>query len=113
MKFEVGKTYKTKDGKSVRIVCNDRKSETHPLLGLIDRGSEEDFFAGGVDGKYYGTSGAASPMDLVPPPREFWINIYSEGISGIYAHLSQSIADDAAAKDRTECIKVREVREEE
>jgi len=34
-KLEVGKTYKTKSGQSVRIIATDVKSENYPILGLL------------------------------------------------------------------------------
>ena len=113
MKFEVGKTYKTKSGESVRIVCDNRKHTTHRLIGLIDRGNEEDYFCWCVDGKFCGEE-TTSRYDLVHPPREFWLNLYSDGKAQAYAHQSKKTADAVAVTTpRAECIKVREVLEGE
>ena len=110
MKFEVGKTYKTKSGQSVRIICVDRKNTTRPLLGLIDQGNSERFFAWAADGTFYGPLAPVHPMNLVHPPREFWVNLYSSGTSK--PHLDKKSADNYAGSTRIECIKVREVRED-
>jgi hypothetical protein len=45
---------------------------------------------------------------IKPEPREFWVNVYPHGVDNII-HYTKVDADNWAANDREECIKVREV----
>lgn len=52
---EMGKTYKTRSGLSVRVLCTDRASSDFPVIALVD---EDELNGGGdvmsfmADGKY-------------------------------------------------------------
>ena len=75
----------TRDGRDVRIVCTDRKSEEQPIVALIASLTEENEdseYVGtyGKDGRW-STSGCASELDLIfaPEKHEGWVNIYKAG----------------------------------
>lgn len=34
-KIEMGKKYRTRDGRAVRLLCVDRKHQTYPVVGLV------------------------------------------------------------------------------
>lgn len=69
----------TRDGRSVRICCTDRKSEEQPIVALIASLTEDSEYVGTYrkDG-IWSTSGCASELDLffAPEKHEKWINLY-------------------------------------
>lgn len=70
----------TRDGKSVRIICFDRKGVNYPIMALIDneKGSEY-LMTYNSNGKSY-CSMTDEPYDLffAPEKKECWINIYKD-----------------------------------
>ena len=69
----------TRDGRSVRIRCTDRKSEEQPIVALVESLTEDSEYVGTYrkDGRW-STSGCASDLDLffAPEKKEGWANIY-------------------------------------
>ena len=74
----------TRDGRSVRIRCTDRKSEEQPIVALVESLTEDSEYVGTYrkDGRW-STSGCASDLDLffAPEKKEGWVNVYQEGNS--------------------------------
>lgn len=70
----------TRDGRSVRIICTDRKSKNdYPIIALIEGfGGEEDFLCYPRDGKWP----SCKKVDLffAPVKSEGWVNIYKAGV---------------------------------
>ena len=67
----------TRDGRSVRIICADKKSDhPHPIVGLIDEVHHENVAVYTKDGEY--SHGIASSRDLffAPEKKEGWIKVY-------------------------------------
>lgn len=60
MKIEVGKKYKTRDGRIVRIICTDMKPSTYPVVALCDEGEYETIMV-------YTSSGSVSITDIETP----------------------------------------------
>ena len=73
----------TRDGRSVRISCTDRKSEEQPIVALVSSLTEDSEYVGTYrkDG-IWSTSGCASELDLffAPEKHEGWVNIYKAGV---------------------------------
>ena len=73
----------TRDGRSARICCTDRKSEEQPIVVLIASLTEDSEYVGTYrkDG-IWSTSGCASELDLffAPEKHEGWVNIYKAGV---------------------------------
>ena len=69
----------TRDGRSVRICCTDRKSEEQPIVALIASLTEDSEYVGTYrkDG-IWSTNGCASELDLffAAEKHEGWVNIY-------------------------------------
>lgn len=67
----------TRDGKSVRIICTNRKSENCPIVVLIQDSIDnyEDAYFYTIDGKW--AIGGNNSMDLffVSEKKEGWINV--------------------------------------
>jgi hypothetical protein len=89
MKIEAGKTYKTKNGDTVRILLTDANNKTFPVVGLITY--KKDGGEGPMVWTSEGTFHAYGPSiyDLVEPPLEFWCTLYKDRdyhwVGGIYA----------------------------
>ena len=73
----------TRDGRSARICCTDRKSEEQPIVALIASLTEDSEYVGTYrkDG-IWSTYGCASELDLffAPEKHEGWVNIYRAGV---------------------------------
>ena len=73
----------TRDGRSARICCTDRKSEEQPIVALIASLTEDSEYVGTYrkDG-IWSTCGCASELDLFfsPEKHEGWVNIYEAAV---------------------------------
>ena len=71
----------TRDGRSARICCTDRKSEEQPIVALIASLTEDSEYVGTYrkDG-IWSTCGCSSELDLFfsPEKHEGWVNIYRD-----------------------------------
>ena len=68
----------TRDGKSARIICTDRKGAT-PIIALVNSGlSGELCYSLYPDGKKYEYSECSTDLFFAPEKHEGWINIYTD-----------------------------------
>ena len=74
MKIEAGKTYLTREGNKVRIVCDDRKG-THSVIGLMRKSSNgnDGVVSFTATGRYH-SNNEESKLDLVEE-YSFWNNV--------------------------------------
>lgn len=74
----------TRDGRSVRIRCTDRKGKGQPIVALVETPDRDEEYVGTYreDGRW-STSGCASELDLffAPEKNEGWVNIYEAAVS--------------------------------
>lgn len=103
--YKLGGTYKTRDGRSARVICVDAAA-TKPLIALVayTNGREEacQFSADGRYGQLYD-----SEIDLMPRTKEVtrWVNVYPRSwMDGI--HETQEEADRYCAPERVACIPI-------
>lgn len=72
----------TRDGRSVRIRCTDRKGEGQPIVALVKTPDRDEEYVGTYreDGRW-STSGCASDLDLffATERKEGWANLYNRG----------------------------------
>lgn len=68
----------TRDGRSVRIICTDRKSDNFPIVGLVKGIQQENIGGYTKDGEY--SHGIESSCDLFFAPEKIigWINLYKD-----------------------------------
>ena len=66
----------TRDGRSVRIICTNRKSNTFPIVVLIDGCYQENICAYTKDGLYSHGVECASDLFFAPIKKEGWVNMY-------------------------------------
>ena len=97
----------TRDGRDVRIVCTDMRSE-FPIVAIIrneDKNERVNIFT--KNGRYYQTEkNYNSFLDLffAPIKREGWINVYKDNISTFtsgYIHQNE----EQAQKEALEILK--------
>ena len=95
----------TRDGRSVRICCTDRKSEEQPIVALITSLTEDAEYVGTYrkDG-IWSSCGCASELDLffAPEKHEKWTPIYRERTGQIrfgYAYSTKKEAEEASKYD--------------
>lgn len=78
---KAGKPVCTRDGRSVRILCFDRKGyEDMPIMGLIDNGDRETSASWRPDGSItfcIGDSFKDGDLMMATEKREGWVNVYS------------------------------------
>lgn len=66
----------TRNGKSVRIKCTDRKCVDYPIIALIDLNEIEDFYAFSKDGECWIGEETKYDLFFAPEKKEGWANIY-------------------------------------
>ena len=66
----------TRDGRNVRIVCTDRKSDTFPIVVLIEGCYQENICAYTKDGLYSHGIECACDLFFAPIKKEGWVNVY-------------------------------------
>ena len=69
----------TRDGKSVRIRCTDRKDADYPIVALIDSRDKEEILSYTKNGYFY-YDGRKDVNDLffAPEKHKGWANIYGK-----------------------------------
>ena len=95
----------TRDGRAVRIICTDFKSQMNkPVIALIKEDeNEENAFNFKENGRWHLPENEESLKDLffAPVKKEGWVNIYSEQE---YRHPGENIF-----KTKEEAIKYKDI----
>ena len=65
MKIEVGKTYETREGKLVRVICTDLKGDKYPIVGLFSKTDKETVHRWTINGYYLSPHEVEHPFDLI------------------------------------------------
>lgn len=63
-KVDMKKSYRTRSGRPVRILCVDRKMTDYPVIGLMDCGETDSLMGWSIDGQYR-VNGCDLSMNLV------------------------------------------------
>ena len=92
----------TRDGRSARICCTDRKSEEQPIVALIASLTEDSEYVGTYrkDG-IWSTCGCASELDLFfsPEKHEGWLNLFKDTLGIIYGGCVYTSKDEAKEEE--------------
>lgn len=107
MKIEMGKTYKTRDGREVRIYAVDGGG-LYPVHGAVLHDGEWNPESWSVDGRWDRLNqrdGNSNDLIEVRPRivREVWVNVYPGGLRG---YTSREEADDRRSADRIACVRL-------
>ena len=70
----------TRDGRNVRIVCTDVKSESYPVLALVDNGGEEICNSYTKEGRFRTDNEVPRDLFFAPEKHEGWVNIYRDSV---------------------------------
>ena len=98
------KTYRTRDGREVRIYATDG-SGSRPIHGAINSNGYWVAHTWGSDGRYDCCQSDDDLIEVKPRiKRTVWLNVYPDK-TGDYSQL-RSLADSLATKDRLACVKV-------
>ncbi len=102
--IELGKQYKTRDGREVRIYAVDG-SGSLPVHGAIKNTYGWEPYQWIKDGRSYLKDGPEDLIEVKPRiQREVWVNVYPWGVS--HAYESKDVADEGKGGDRIACVKV-------
>ena len=66
----------TRDGRNVRIVCTDVKSELYPVLALVDNWGAEICSSYTKEGRFRPDNEAHRDLFFAPEKHEGWVNVY-------------------------------------
>ena len=94
-----GKPVCTRDGGRARIICFDRKSDTYPIVALIDGRSCERMYTYTNKGECDVNGSRDFDLFMAPVKRKGWVNVYKKDIntnvtdrSGGYIHPTKEEA---------------------
>ena len=106
--IELGKQYKTRDGREVRIYAVDEGGE-FPVHGAIKKsGDIWDSMCWGVNGEWFSVADIDC-YDLIGVKpriqREVWVNVYHNKVND-QCYINSQTADEQALPNRIACVKV-------
>lgn len=106
----------TRDGRNVRIVCTDVKSELYPVLALVDNWGEEICNSYTKEGRFLPNNEAHRDLFFAPEKHEGWVNVFKSISSGNYMGTfifkSKEEAEEDV-KDFSNCIATIKIEWEE
>jgi hypothetical protein len=101
--IELGKQYRTEDGREVRIYALDAGGQT-PVHGAIKRSGLWIVTSWSKEGRWSISNPENNLVEVKPRiQREVWVNVYHSGQS---AHGTKKDADQYAGSNRIACVKV-------
>lgn len=103
----------TRDGKSVRIICLDRKGANYPIIALIDneKGSEYMMTYDSNGRSYCSIIDAPYDLFFAPEKKEYWLNIYRDACGvpfsgGSYKTEKEAIKNKSLFSDYIDTVKI-------
>ncbi len=102
--IELGKQYKTRDGREVRIYAVDGGGHK-PIHGAIREGDgwfAASWLQGGVGALHINSLVEVKPRIQ----REVWVNVYPAWLQSDVVHQSKKLADEGSSLDRIACVKM-------
>lgn len=97
--FEVGNTYKTREGLDARLIYR-RASHKYPLVWIVNPDENDKLISTTEEGCHMKT--LQSELDIMPPVKVAYLNIYRHRNK----HESRIVADAWGASDRIACVRV-------
>ena len=76
----------TRDGRSAKIICTDRKNLNHPIVALVKSrfAEEESIVCYTKEGKIFNQVSNDADLFFAPEKHEGWINLYRTETSSQY-----------------------------
>lgn len=84
------KTYKTRDGRSARLLCVDRNDEEFPVVFTAEDG---ELACCDLDGMVYGATESNVDLIEVKPSVVFWVNVTANNTIHPYRTLEDATED--------------------
>lgn len=105
--IDINKTYRTRDGRAVRILATDLKGTNYPVLAVIaNQAGVESAYTFSQRGNY-GPDVQKHENDLVEVKpcikRTVWLNVYPD--CTLLVEVKENV-DKYAYRDRIACVKV-------
>ena len=97
----------TKDGRNVRIVCTDVKSELYPVLALVDNWDEEICYCYTKEGRFLPSNEAHRDLFFAPEKHEGWVNVYRDFDGTLYCGSVFATEEDAKHNAKTAIATVK------
>lgn len=93
----------TRDGRAVRIICIDKKSDAWPIVALATKKEREieDLYCYSKYGKHYLNGDNCVDLFFAPEKKEGWINIYKtpDGVTSLSEIYTSKEVAEASAKN--------------
>lgn len=109
MKIEMGKQYKTRDGREVRIYATDCGTGVQQVHGAVKRENGGWYPASWSISGVFRNGSNPNPIDLVEVKprivREAWLNVYDHDRGDVLWSTKQQ-ADDARTEGCLACVRV-------
>ena len=96
----------TRDGRNVRIVCTDVKSESYPVLALVDNGDEEICNSYTKEGRFRTDNEVPRDLFFAPEKHEGWVNVYRD-FDGLMCGSVFATEEDAKCNAKTAIATVK------
>lgn len=115
LKIEVGREYRTRDGRKARVICTDRYRVEYPIVALVSNPAQGEYAESVCSYRLDGTwhpNGVVDELDLVAEWREpvrvsGWVNVYPPHMNvQMSLRRSRAEANLHAGVDRIACIYV-------
>ena len=86
----------TRDGKSVRILCTDRKHPTRPIIALVQIDKcKEAYSSYTEDGSWVDSTSRPNDLFFAPEKHEGWVNMYKTRSEGVQIGQIYSSKEEA------------------
>lgn len=86
----------TRDGRSVRIICTDRKNSRYPIVALVENklteGENSVYYT--KEGKFFNNVLADIDLVFAPKKKEGWINIFKNDTVFSEIYETQDLAKE-------------------
>lgn len=99
--FDPSKPLRTRSGVPVTLLTQGGRTP-YPLVGYVGNATEPTVWT--ASGRY--AVERAHPTDLVNGPVEVWLNIYSGGVTQVYATKPLADRGGAGCDTRIACIRI-------
>lgn len=89
----------TRDGKSVRIICTDKRKDDYPILALCSMNDGSERLSSYLhNGKEYLTEDSYRDLFFAPEKREGWINLAINSNGDVFVATNYPYKSEEAAK---------------
>ena len=96
----------TRNGRKVRIICTDRRSENYPIVSLIETEYGEETCWHAKHGEYVRGQESNNDLFFAPEKHEGWVNVYRD-FDGLMCGSVFATEEDAKCNAKTAIATVK------